>query len=459
MKKYIKLFSLFLPILGFGQMSATEYLAWVKTEHPVVKQANLTLNAQEAKLLKARGGLDPVVKVRYSDKQFDDKQYYQKFYSSFEVPTQLGLVFSAAYEDNQGEYLNPESLVPESGLLKIGVSMEVFKNLVYNPRNATLKKAKIYQEQSIYQQGLEVNAILKEALDAYIMWYSAYQAASTFNSYIEVAQLRYNNIAEQVNVGNLAAIDLTEAEALLNQRQLSYEKAQLHLTKTRLLLSNYLWKEGYPISLKESMSPNPDLNDELDEILDIPRFTNLDSIVENHPKIKSLDLKQEALVVDQKLAVNNILPSVDVSYNYLMQGDSPAFDGPNYQGLITAKIPILMRKERGDLKLAKIKTENFSYSIDQEKWQLKNKLEAILAEISSYERQVNLSISVRDNYQTLTEGEWEKYQAGEGTLLYVNIREGKSLESSIKLIDNTQDLFFAKSKLYEQQFEIKKPQS
>ena len=36
-------------------LSLDEYLGYVKTYHPIVKQANLIINESEAKLLKARG--------------------------------------------------------------------------------------------------------------------------------------------------------------------------------------------------------------------------------------------------------------------------------------------------------------------------------------------------------------------------------------------------------------------
>ncbi|PHO00808.1 transporter, partial [Rhodobacteraceae bacterium 4F10] len=43
------------------QLSLEEYLGYVKKYHPIIKQAELITNTNEAKLLKARGAFDPKI--------------------------------------------------------------------------------------------------------------------------------------------------------------------------------------------------------------------------------------------------------------------------------------------------------------------------------------------------------------------------------------------------------------
>ena len=50
-------------------ISLAEYLGYVKTYHPIVKQANLIINESEAKLMKARGAFDPKLEVDYDRKK------------------------------------------------------------------------------------------------------------------------------------------------------------------------------------------------------------------------------------------------------------------------------------------------------------------------------------------------------------------------------------------------------
>jgi hypothetical protein len=61
MEKYIIAFFLLFLSKQYAQdkvndiMTLPEYLGYVKSYHPIVKQANLVINTSEAKLLKARG--------------------------------------------------------------------------------------------------------------------------------------------------------------------------------------------------------------------------------------------------------------------------------------------------------------------------------------------------------------------------------------------------------------------
>ena len=68
--------SFLMPFFGFCQSNIDdvlrfdEYLAYVKTHHPVVKQANLIINESEGELLSSRGGFDPKIEVDYNRKTF-----------------------------------------------------------------------------------------------------------------------------------------------------------------------------------------------------------------------------------------------------------------------------------------------------------------------------------------------------------------------------------------------------
>ena len=79
MKKNISVLFLLMCVSFFSQekvesvMTLSEYLGYVKTYHPIVKQANLVIDNSEAKLLKARGAFDPKIEVDFDKKQFKDK--------------------------------------------------------------------------------------------------------------------------------------------------------------------------------------------------------------------------------------------------------------------------------------------------------------------------------------------------------------------------------------------------
>ena len=114
MRLYILNIFLLLSGYAFAQDSTSaitlaEYLGYVKTYHPIVKQANLIINESEAKLMKARGAFDPKLEVDYDRKKFKNTEYYDKLNASFKIPTWYGIEFKGNFEENDGFFFSPES--------------------------------------------------------------------------------------------------------------------------------------------------------------------------------------------------------------------------------------------------------------------------------------------------------------------------------------------------------------
>ena len=149
--------------------------------------------------------------------------------------------------------------------------------------------------------------------------------------------------------------------------------------------------------------------------------------------------------------MNNLLPKVDVEYNFLTSkfGDLSNLDTDNYKAGLNVSIPLFLRKERSDLKLARLKLQDIDFVISSNKANLSNKIDAIQNEISSYlEQNKVLNDLVRD-YQILVKAEERMFLLGEGSLFRINYREVKLIETQLKAIDNFNKYFGAKASLYQ----------
>ena len=78
----------------------------------------------------------------------------------FKIPTWYGISLKSNYELNSGNYVNPQNLTPEEGLLGIGISASLAKDLLINKRMATLKQAKLFREQSVIDGQIAINNII-----------------------------------------------------------------------------------------------------------------------------------------------------------------------------------------------------------------------------------------------------------------------------------------------------------
>jgi len=455
MKKYVLLLFLLSSCVLSAQQDTlmlkfNEYLGYVKKYHPIAKQAQLTISIGQANLMKARGGFDPKIEVDYDKKEFKETEYWDRLNATFKIPTYLGIELKGSFEQNEGQFINPAEFLPEDGLYSAGVTMSLGQGFWINERMATLRKAKFFREQAKADQDLLVNEVLYNASLAYFNWVQAYNDAAIFRNFLENAQIRFQGVKSSAQVGQVAAIDTVEAKIAVQNRALNLEQAKVNLMKKSLELSNFLWINDVPVELQQNVIPDSNVSDDIDITLEI-MGKPLDSFtLENHPKLKSLNFKIDGLTVDKRLKANKLLPKIDVEYNFLTESPNQirSFETQEYKGGLSFRFPLFLRKERGDLKLAKFKLQDAEFERDNAKVQIQNKVLAIYRELDSYVAQNDLIENIVIDYNTLLSAEERKFSFGESSLFLINSRESKLIDAELKQNEVQNKFFKTKANLF-----------
>lgn len=455
MKTNLFILFFFLLALGHAQQDSlvlnfNEYLGYVKKYHPIAKQAQLTISMAQANLMSARGGFDPKIEVDYERKQFKDTQYWDRLNTTFKVPTYFGIEFKGGFEQAEGGFINEDETFPDQGLYSAGVSVSLARGFWINERMATLRKAKFYREQSRADQDVLVNEVLFNASLAYFEWIRAYQDAQIFLNFLENASVRFEGVKKSALAGDIAAIDTVEAKIAAQSRALSLEQAKVKLMQKSLELSNFLWIEEVPVELQPNVVPDTEIDNEIDITLEI-MGKPLDSFaLENHPKLRSLNYKIDELTVDKRLKANRLLPKIDVEYNFLTETPDQisSFDTQEYKGGVSFRFPLFLRKERGDLKLAKFKLQDAQFERDNATIEIQNKVLALYRELDSFNNQNRLIDDIVTNYSTLLRAEERKFSFGESSLFLINSRERKLIDAELKQNEVQNKYYATKAKLF-----------
>ncbi len=457
MRTYLTFFLLFFGVLLHSQVQDSlvlrfnEYLGYVKKYHPIAKQAELTLSIGQANLMKARGGFDPKIEVDYDRKEFKGSEYWDRLNAAFKIPTWYGIELKGTFEQNEGDFLSTDESVPADGLYSAGVSMSLGQGLWINDRMATLKQAKLFREQTKADRDLLVNQILYDAALAYFDWLRAFNEAKIFQNFLSNADIRFEGIKSRAESGDIAAIDTVEAKIAVQTRALSLEQAKVKLMKRSLELSNFLWmNDNVPIELQPNVIPDIDISGEIDTTLEILGRPLDDFTIENHPKLLSLGYKIDGLRVDKNLKANKLLPIIDLEYNFLTETPEfiNSFETQEYKGGLRFLFPIFLRKERGDLKLAKFKLRDAQFDLDNAEIEIKNKIVALYRELESFETQNILIDEIVGNYNALLSAEERKFSFGESSLFLINSRESKLIDAELKQIEVENKFYTSKAKLF-----------
>jgi len=438
-------------LIGFGQeidvLPFSEYLGYVKKYHPIVKQANLVISESEAQLLKARGAFDPKLEVDYDSKKFKNTAYFNKLNTTFKIPTWYGVALKGNFEQNSGAFLNPEAKVPIEGLYNVGISVSLARGLLINERMATLNQAKLFEKQAKAENQLVVNDILFLASKSYFDWLKTYQEKKVYEKFLDNAKIRFKGLKRSYQLGEKPAIDTIEARIVLNNRELNLEKAKLNYIKASLELSNFLWINDVPIEVQTNIIPDTKIKNYIDDALQINSIV-LDLV--NHPKLLSLDFKYKGLEVERRLKQNNLLPKIDLQYNFLNETPEMinSFNTENYKAGLAISFPLFLRKERAELKLTDYKLQSVDFEKQATSIALKNKINSVLQEINSYQNQIVIADNMVSDYAILLKSEERKFEIGESSLFLINSRESKLIENNLKVIELENLLLKSKGKFF-----------
>lgn len=455
MKRLLLIVAFLVVTIGHAQQDTlvlkfNEYLGYVKKFHPIAKQAQLTISIGQANLMKARGGFDPKIEVDYDTKQLKGTEYWDRLNATFKIPTYFGIELKGNFEQNEGDFIDLSESVPNDGLYSAGISMALGEGFWINERMATLRKAKLFREQTKADQDLLVNQILFDASLAYFDWLQAYKDAEIFNNFLDNAEVRFQGVKQRALAGDIAIIDTVEAKIAVQNRALSLEQAKVRLMNKTLELSNFLWINDVPVEVQPNVIPDMNVQDDIDVTLEI-MGKPLDSFtIENHPKLRSLDFKIDGLTVDKRLKANKLLPVIDVEYNFLTEQPDRlnSLVTENYKGGVNFRFPLFLRKERGDLRLAKFKLQDAQFDRDNAQVEIQNKVLAIYRELDSYIVQNDLIFNIVRDYNTLLSAEERKFSFGESSLFLINSRESKLIDAELKQNAVQNKFFTTKAKLF-----------
>lgn len=418
-------------------LSYPDFLAMVKQNHPIAKQAENYINTAEALKLSKQGSFDPKLFYELKNKIFDDKNYYKIENGGIQIPTWYGINLNAGMEQNQGVYLNPENNVPENGLLYSNISFSLLQGLVIDERRAALKQAKVFVEMSEQEKVLALNELLYKAGKSYLEWSLAYQNLTIHENALDLSKVRFEAVKNAVIFGDKPAIDSVEANIQVLDRTINLNQAKLEYVAKSFALSNFLWQDGTtPIEITEKTIPS-----EWNKIIPqkMENYLNkFDDIINNHPTLKLYDYKTEQLTIEKKLKQDKLKPSVNLNYNPLFNDNNFNITSiENYKWGFSVGFPIFLRKERGDLQMAKIKLENINFESVYKKNELINGIKNALNTYTNLEQQVAIYNTNLLNYQQLWDAEKKLFDLGESSLFMINSREWSYINAQIKLNEIT----------------------
>ena len=416
-------------------LTYNDYIAQVMIHHPSAFRAELIGEYGDANLLAKKGYTDPKIFADINQKYFSGSQYYSYFSSGIKVPTWYGVSVEAGYSLNDGDYLNNENRLPESGLVYAGVKLDIGNGLIWNERRYAIESGRIVQQSSQIEREVYLNELRYKATEAYIKWFASYQKMLVYQDAVENAEIRLISVKESAIFGDRPFIDTTEAFITLANRQLSLETANRDFKNAEAYLETFLWTNGtVPIEL-EGLYPNTPTENEIY----LGEKALQDQSISNHLFIQIQQFKLAQNSIELKLQREQLKPDLSLKYNLLSEpiGNNPfaQYDPTNYQWGVSFNYAFISRKQRGNVKLAEIKLEDQQLALKLKEKELSYKIEAAETNYTTAIRQAELTQKIVQSNLTLYQSERTMFEIGESSVFMINTRETNYLNAQKETIE------------------------
>jgi outer membrane protein TolC len=285
-----------------------------------------------------------------------------------------------------------------------------------------------------------LNTLLLDALGDHTDWVAAYEQLRISDSAVVLAQRRFDQVRGSFRGGDRPAIDTLEAFLQVQDRQMRQQQAQLNFRNASLRLSNHLWDDVQrPLELQPDVLPIA--SDLASPIVFALADTSIERAIETHPKLLRSRAKLDQFEVDTRYRAELLKPQLDLQYLWMGGGGAVNNEagttllGEGHQLGVGFKMPLLLRKERGELSLAKLRFTDAELGLERDRTMIRNKVLERLNDIATYRQQTDLGAEMVTNYARLLSGESQRFSVGESSLFLVNGREVPLIESRLKQIE------------------------
>jgi outer membrane protein TolC len=427
-------------ILSQTTFSDKQFFEIVLKNHPLAKQAQLQTQLGEKEILYAQGGFDPKIYTHTLQKNFNSTSYYNLIHSGLKIPTWYGLEFKGGFESNQGAFLNPEEKTPSSGLVYAGASVNLGKGLFIDQRRAELFKAKVYYQSTFFEQKLQLNELIYESGYAYWNWFLSYHSMVILDEAFQLANIRYDAVKRTAELEDRPEIDVVEAGLQVQNRESMLRNYEAEYKGSGFKISTFLWNEQQvPLDLDSLTTP---VKIEILEKDSVTLLSNqeIDTALANHPYIQVTNFKIKGLEIERKLKKEQLKPELAVNYNFLNQ---PIQNNPfanlsmnNYKWGLTFEMPILLRKERGDLAKTNLKLKEEQFNLENSKAYVEYKIRNAYVDYNNALVQVEIFQKTVVDTKRLLDAEKAMFDSGESSLFLINARELAYIQAKLKWVES-----------------------
>ncbi len=425
-----------------------DILLSVRKQYPPLLAAWLQQDIANGKVRKAEGAFDPILSAALMTRPAN---YYTGINGQVLLEQPLrnsGGSIYGGYRISSGFLADYDRKIrtADGGEGVLGIRLPLLRNRAFDDRRASFTQAQLDRE-------LTKPAILRQYLNflrasriSYFNWVAAGKRLAAAEQILKVAKDRDAGLGEQLKEGAIARIVKVDNRRLVVSRQIAVFKAKRSFEAASIALSLF----HRDLKTGATIMPNRDqLPDGFPPLLLFDELTLVNDrgrAIFRRPEVRQIAILQAKGKVDQRLALNNLKPNLDLSVelNQALGGDLPKdIENTEITALLSFSVPIGQNEAKGRIEAVKahlaqlVKEKEFAReSIIADANDSFSALNA--AYLSLGQTSLNVELS-----EELEAAENEKFTNGASDLLALQIREQATFDARILEVDALNSYFRA----------------
>jgi outer membrane protein, heavy metal efflux system len=445
---------LYLALALAAPLTFDTVLRSTEAHHPLIAVALAEQAAARGELMLQEGGFDPTLKARAGA----TAGYYPSIMGEVgvDVPLPLwGSSVSGGWRIGAGDFpvYDGKKKTNDYGELRLGLLLPLLRDGPIDRRRASIERSEIEQDVQRHAVDMARLELKRQAALAYWEWVAAGARLHVAELLLSLATTRREQLAKRAAAGDVPALDRIDNERLEAQR------------RARVVMMMRAWeKAGLDLSLYHRDDEQRPIVATLAELPALPAAIDDDcgaraALVERallqRPDVQRGRWLFEQAGVEVRLAENQLLPTlslsaqagVDVGPDTLSSSSSSVWNPdpktrttPEFGLSLNFELPVLLRQARG--RLSMLEEQRIR---QQQQWRLvQDRVGVEVADACS--ATVAASGRVKATHEEVTaslaveNGERARYDGGDSTLLWVNLREQGTAEAQLSAIDAAVDV-------------------
>ncbi len=417
-------------------LTLREFLQQVELTHPSLRSASFEPDLAEAEIRNSLGRFDPKLDVQYTYKDKDGVDKLNVLNGALELPLDMvfGPKLKATYSRGIGTDVNPQTATSLSGEAGLGISLPLFQGIFTDTRRNQLRKAMLRPDIATAQFRMERNALLRTAALRYWDWAEAVAAVAVADTVYRLIQARATMTSRRARSGETSAIDTVEVLQEVARRRGELLRAKRMAEQAAVDVSVFLWTgTGEPRPLTGDPEPLP-LRADTTSLATV----SVSAAYLQRPEVRRTDMLQQTARLDSGLAREYLRPFVELE-GALLSYDVAKSLAPNYKVGLTISQPLLFRSASAQAEVAEITVRRADLQrAIVERFVAADVANSIIAVRRATERMEAASEEVSLAEQMVV-AERRKFEAGESSLLTINLRERFYAEALLRQLSARAD--------------------